>query len=212
MGSTPRPRVLLEKRIIMVEERVNRHPEYVYMIKLADEKDKWVYIGEPNSEGWEEDMMSAFEDEGPVEFLKRITEKEQWTIAKYDDAYGFKEDPLKIRYRWDDLFGFTAIVDDWAKIDEVTEFLNKYCVTEATLNGDLRCKYCENVVPNDSYAEEYLNSEIDSVLGVDMDVSLVVCPSSKSMEISLYTGTNMDKREYQKRVPIAFCPVCGRKL
>ncbi len=96
---------------------MERNPNYKYCIGrfLEKEDEVWIFIKDFNNSGWERELNDWTSDEqyaGPIEFLKRIQEKENWSLQKAGELrYAFKEDENKIIFQFDDLFGFVLIAD-----------------------------------------------------------------------------------------------------
>lgn len=110
---------------------MERHPEYKYNIGDVDKKDRWIYIKDDSDTGWYDAMMSFWEYDGPVEFLKRIIDKTGWTIQPTEMGYVFAEDPLQLEYQFDDLFGFTVeYPNEWA-LEETMKFLMQFTGSSA---------------------------------------------------------------------------------
>ena len=111
---------------------MDRHPEYKYVLEQIDEKDSWIFIGDKDQSGWGKivyDMWDSDKDSGPVEFLLRIKERNNWDIEKVGDLqYRFKQDKIGLTFQWDDLFGFVVAIGDWNRRDEAVRFLNDYFV------------------------------------------------------------------------------------
>lgn len=109
---------------------MKRHTEFQYCIgRIEKSSSIWIFI-EDNKSGWNKEVFDWTSDEqyaGPIELLKRIQEREHWTIKRVGELqYGFDEDPYNIVYQMDDLFGFVAIINDVKQYDKVLAFIKKY--------------------------------------------------------------------------------------
>ena len=110
---------------------MDRHPEYKYCIGKIAENDHWIYIVDCGS-GWE-DALYLWENEGPVEFMLRISDLYGWHAEKTKSGqYTFKEDPMCLVYWWDDLFGFTAELKNWDWLQEAISFIEAVSKNEKT--------------------------------------------------------------------------------
>jgi len=109
---------------------MERHPEYKYKIGRLAPKESWIYIEDMNDSGWGKEIFDFWSDEkddGPVEFLLRIKEENNWNIKKVEPfGYQFIEDELEMEFLWDDLFGFTIQIKDWYMLGKVLDFLKLY--------------------------------------------------------------------------------------
>ena len=109
---------------------MDRHPEYKYYIRHIDKKNRWIYIDDKDKSGWGDRLFDWSDYEGysgPVEFILRIKEANQWFVDKAGDVqYRFEQDNIGMVFQWDDLFGFVVIVRNRNRVDEVIEFLNRY--------------------------------------------------------------------------------------
>ncbi len=105
---------------------MDRHPEYKYKIGHVGKEDRWIYIKDDSKSGWYDAMMSFWEYDGPVEFLRRIIEKTGWTIQATEMGYTFVEDPLHLEYQFDDLFGFTVGYQNEKGFDGAIKFLMQF--------------------------------------------------------------------------------------
>ena len=109
---------------------MERHPEYKYYIERISENDSWLFIGDRNHSGWGTKVFDAWDedkDTGPIEYILRIKEQNQWDIEKVKDLqYRFEQDELGTIFQWDDLFGFVAVIKDWDRLNEVLDFLSVY--------------------------------------------------------------------------------------
>lgn len=110
---------------------MERHSEFEYCIKNIkdDSSEIWIYISD-NGSGWEEDIFDWTSDgqyNGPIELLKRIQEKENWTIKNVGELqYAFEEDCNHLIFQMDDLFGFVIVLEDVKKYDSAVNFIKKY--------------------------------------------------------------------------------------
>lgn len=110
---------------------MQRHSEFEYSIERIkdDSSEIWIYISD-NGSGWEEDIFDWTSDEqydGPIELIKRIQEKENWTIKNVGELqYSFEEDCNHLMFQMDDLFGFTIVLKDAEKYDSMMNFIKKY--------------------------------------------------------------------------------------
>ena len=110
---------------------MDRHSEYEYCIKMTSAISSaiWIIISD-NGSGWENEMFDWTSDEQyncPVELLKRIQEKENWTIKKVGDLqYAFEEDSNHLIFQIDDLFGFVIVLEDIKNYYNALIFIKKY--------------------------------------------------------------------------------------
>ncbi len=80
-----------------------------------------------DNSGWKIDLMYFWEYDGPMELLYRIQDKTGWELGMFNDyEYGYKGDPLSLRYQYDDLIGLTVNVPDWNIINEALAFLKQF--------------------------------------------------------------------------------------
>ena len=111
---------------------MKRYLEYQYKIGKVNKEALWIYIEDANNSGWGEEIFEFFsdaKDAGPVEFLLRIKDYNNWNIEKVGNLqYRFIEDSLNLIFQWDDLFGFIIQFEDWKQVDNVIRFLEDYLV------------------------------------------------------------------------------------
>lgn len=107
---------------------MERHPEYKFRISKVDKDSKWIFIEDFENSGWESDLFQLFEGTGPVEFIYRIMDDTGWKVKDNDDGYYFEEDPLKLVFQVDDLFGFTIAYQNELNIKDAMQFLEKYTI------------------------------------------------------------------------------------
>lgn len=71
-------------------------------------------------------MMACFQYEGPIEFLLRIVDRCGWTIVEVGiQQYAFREDPLGLKYQFDDIFGFIVEYKKKADLQNALAFLEQ---------------------------------------------------------------------------------------
>jgi len=109
-----------------------RHPEYEYRIgHVTRDTQAWIFILD-NKSGWSAELSDWTSDEqfsGPMEFLKRIHDREHWNFVEHGVLqYCFIEDPYHVIFQMDDLYGFVAIVNDNLLYKGAIEFLQKYMI------------------------------------------------------------------------------------
>lgn len=109
---------------------MKRHPEYKYCINYINKEDFWIFISDKGESGWGENVFDPWSDEiddGPIEFIERIKERNQWDIEKVGRLqYRFIQDTIGMVFQWDDLFGLVVVVEDRDRLGEVLQFLGEY--------------------------------------------------------------------------------------
>ena len=110
---------------------MTRFPQFKYTIGHIQNDENWIFIKDPNDSGWEKNLFDSWADDeekycGPVEFILRIKDKNNWTIKKVGLLqYSFEEDPLQMVFQMDDLMGFVIIAHK-ENLEKTISFLGEY--------------------------------------------------------------------------------------
>ncbi len=95
---------------------------YTFKIKFASKKDKWIFIGC-------DEVNSMYQYEPFVSLVKVIAQK--WNDGEWQGKissvgemrYKIKNDPLKLVYQWDSLFGIVFDYRVKTNLDNIKSFL-----------------------------------------------------------------------------------------
>lgn len=74
------------------------------------------------------------------------------------------------------------------------------------------CKYCEVSSQLDDIAEDWILDENISVGSEEIAVGCVISPWAKEIDINVVTSPVIYEELLTKKIPIKYCPFCGREL
>lgn len=93
--------------------------EFKYQIESVNEKERWIFL---NADMWDNEEPDAF-----ISLVKKIRDDLNGSVVDNGmTTYQITNDPYRLTYQWDSLFGITIVYPNDVLCEDVLEFLDRY--------------------------------------------------------------------------------------